>query len=205
MRMSTDENRDEELALQTIAAAAEAGITVFDTARAYGLGESELGHNEQLLARALRHSGAETSARIVTKGGMTRAGGGWIPDGRAKAILADCEATSWSSWASPARERAVLRRNTSLVATAGSTATSVEDPCESSPAHSMTSCHRARGGSSSTIRISPAQREVMCSRRRAGIEPVRDASGSTRRSPSHKSMSSSGCSRVLALSRLRRS
>jgi aryl-alcohol dehydrogenase-like predicted oxidoreductase len=93
MRLSTDENRDEGLALETIAAAAEAGVTVFDTARAYGLGAAELGHNERLLARALRLCGAERSARIVTKGGMTRTGGGWIPDGRAKAILADCEAS----------------------------------------------------------------------------------------------------------------
>ena len=36
MRLSTDEDRDEERALATIAAAASAGITVFDTARAYG-------------------------------------------------------------------------------------------------------------------------------------------------------------------------
>src|SRR5438552_16664327 len=72
MRMSTDESRDEELALETIAAAAEAGVTVFDTARAYGRGPAELGHNERLLARALRRCGAEGSARIVTKGGMTR-------------------------------------------------------------------------------------------------------------------------------------
>jgi aryl-alcohol dehydrogenase-like predicted oxidoreductase/adenylate kinase family enzyme len=93
MRMSTDESRDEELALETIAAAAEAGITVFDTARSYGRGADDLGHNEKLLARALRSCGAHTSARIVTKGGMTRTGGGWIPDGRAKAIRADCEAS----------------------------------------------------------------------------------------------------------------
>jgi aryl-alcohol dehydrogenase-like predicted oxidoreductase len=93
MRLSTDENRDDELALETIAAAAAAGITVFDTARAYARDASELGHNERLLARALRRCGAERSARIVTKGGMTRADGGWIPDGRAKAIRADCEAS----------------------------------------------------------------------------------------------------------------
>ena len=30
---------------------------------------------------------------MVTKGGMTRTGGGWIPDGRAKAIRADCDAS----------------------------------------------------------------------------------------------------------------
>jgi aryl-alcohol dehydrogenase-like predicted oxidoreductase/predicted kinase len=93
MRMSTDESRDEEVALDTVAAAAEAGITVFDTARAYGLGPAELGHNERLLARGLRRCGADAGARIVTKGGMTRTGGAWIPDGRAKAIRADCEAS----------------------------------------------------------------------------------------------------------------
>jgi aryl-alcohol dehydrogenase-like predicted oxidoreductase len=77
---------DEELAAATIAAASGAGMTVFDTARAYG-------ENEPLLARALRGCGAEARARIVTKGGMTRAGGAWIPDGRAKALRSDCEAS----------------------------------------------------------------------------------------------------------------
>jgi aryl-alcohol dehydrogenase-like predicted oxidoreductase len=86
MRMSTDEDQDVEQALETIAAAAEAGITVFDTARAYG-------DNERLLAHGLRRVKADATARIVTKGGMSRAGGGWIPDGRAKAIRADCEAS----------------------------------------------------------------------------------------------------------------
>jgi aryl-alcohol dehydrogenase-like predicted oxidoreductase len=93
MRLSTDDGRDEGVALETIAAAAAAGVTVFDTAHAYGLDEGELGHNERLLARALRLSGGEASARIVTKGGMGRTGGAWVPDGRAKAILAGCEAS----------------------------------------------------------------------------------------------------------------
>jgi aryl-alcohol dehydrogenase-like predicted oxidoreductase len=93
MRMSTDSARNEAQALETIAAAADAGITVFDTARAYGLDATDLGHNERLLARALRHRGAHATARVVTKGGMTRAGGGWIPDGRAGSILRDCEAS----------------------------------------------------------------------------------------------------------------
>ncbi len=75
-----------ELAFETIAAAAEAGVTVFDTARAYDA-------NEQLLARALRQCGAAEASRIVTKGGMTRPAGAWVPDGRAKAILADCQAS----------------------------------------------------------------------------------------------------------------
>jgi aryl-alcohol dehydrogenase-like predicted oxidoreductase/predicted kinase len=93
MRLSTDESRDEELAGETIAAAAKAGVTVFDTARAYGRGEADLGGNERLLARALRASGLQHTARIVTKGGMSRPGGAWVPDGRAKTIAGDCEAS----------------------------------------------------------------------------------------------------------------
>jgi aryl-alcohol dehydrogenase-like predicted oxidoreductase len=93
MRLSTDDERNEELALETIAAAAEAGITVFDTAHAYGRDEGELGHNERLVARGLRRCGADATARIVTKGGMRRPDGAWVPDGRAKAIRADCEAS----------------------------------------------------------------------------------------------------------------
>jgi aryl-alcohol dehydrogenase-like predicted oxidoreductase/predicted kinase len=93
MRLSTDASRDEPRALDTIAAAADAGVTVFDTARAYGRDESDLGHNERLLAQALRRCGAERNARVVTKGGMARAGAAWVPDGRAKAIRGDCEAS----------------------------------------------------------------------------------------------------------------
>jgi aryl-alcohol dehydrogenase-like predicted oxidoreductase len=73
MRLSSEE---------PIRAALAAGVSVFDTARAYG-------ESESIVARALHGVGA----RIVTKGGMRRAGSAWIPDGRAKAILADCEAS----------------------------------------------------------------------------------------------------------------
>jgi aryl-alcohol dehydrogenase-like predicted oxidoreductase len=93
MRLSTDDSRDQEIGFEAIGAAAEAGVTVFDTARAYGRGAAELGHNETLLAQALRRCGAHGRARVVTKGGMARTGGAWIPDGRAKAILTDCEAS----------------------------------------------------------------------------------------------------------------
>jgi aryl-alcohol dehydrogenase-like predicted oxidoreductase len=92
MRLATDVS-DEQTAAATVAAAAEAGVTVFDTAHVYGRTEGDLGGGERLLAGALRRSGAAASARIVTKGGMTRAGGAWVPDGRAKSILSDCEAS----------------------------------------------------------------------------------------------------------------
>ncbi len=81
---------DQRLALDTILAAADAGITVFDTAHAYG---RDRGDNERSVARALRAASWDRRARIVTKGGMTRLGDAWVPDGRAKAIAADCEAS----------------------------------------------------------------------------------------------------------------
>jgi|tagenome__1003787_1003787.scaffolds.fasta_scaffold20983060_4 aryl-alcohol dehydrogenase-like predicted oxidoreductase/predicted kinase len=82
MRLPADEQR----AFETVGAAVGAGVSVFDTARAYE-------GNERLVARALRAAGCERTARIVTKGGMTRPGGAWVPDGRAKGIAADCEAS----------------------------------------------------------------------------------------------------------------
>ncbi len=82
---------DGDGASDTIVAAAAAGITIFDTAHAYGGDDASAGQNEKLLARSLGSCGA--GARIVTKGGMTRVGTAWIPDGRAKAIQADCEAS----------------------------------------------------------------------------------------------------------------
>jgi len=93
MRLSTDSDRDDDAAVETIGAAAGAGITIFDTAHAYGPDAASAGHNERLVARALRMHGAIQRARIVTKGGMTRVGDSWIPDGRARVLLADCEAT----------------------------------------------------------------------------------------------------------------
>jgi len=72
----------EEEAAAIIRAAADAGVTVFDTARAYE-------GNEELLARAL----AGRAVRIVTKGGMARPAGRWVPDGRAGALRRDCEAS----------------------------------------------------------------------------------------------------------------
>jgi aryl-alcohol dehydrogenase-like predicted oxidoreductase/predicted kinase len=108
MRLSTDADRDAASARETIAAALAAGVSVFDTARAYGHDDADLGHNERVLAGALRVAGTGALRvagnatgervtaplpRVVTKGGMTRPGGAWIPDGRAKALQRDCEAS----------------------------------------------------------------------------------------------------------------
>jgi aryl-alcohol dehydrogenase-like predicted oxidoreductase len=67
MPLSTDTDRDPGCARATVSAAVAAGITVFDTARAYGRDDALRGHNERLLAGALREAGAARTARIVTK------------------------------------------------------------------------------------------------------------------------------------------
>jgi aryl-alcohol dehydrogenase-like predicted oxidoreductase len=85
MRLSTDPDRDEARAVATVRAALDAGIDLLDTARAYGLDDADAGHNERLIARAAHGR----PVRIVTKCGMRRPGGGWRPDGRARAIAGD--------------------------------------------------------------------------------------------------------------------
>ncbi|MGV3619400.1 MAG: aldo/keto reductase [Archangium sp.] len=70
----------------TVHAALEAGVTVFDTAHAYT-------GNEALLGRALAAHPLGAKARVVTKGGLVRDGAAWRSDARAKALVAQCEAS----------------------------------------------------------------------------------------------------------------
>jgi aryl-alcohol dehydrogenase-like predicted oxidoreductase/predicted kinase len=94
MRLTTDADHDERRALATLHAAIDAGITLFDTARAYARDDSDLGANERLLAHAFRERPAAAGrVRVVTKGGMRRPDGLWEPDGRARTLREDCEAS----------------------------------------------------------------------------------------------------------------
>lgn len=63
-----------------IEAALDAGIEWLDTAHAYE-------GNEERIARVLARRGAVDRVRTITKVGMTRPGGAWVADGRAKVIL----------------------------------------------------------------------------------------------------------------------
>lgn len=92
MRLSTEPTRDASVALATLEAALDAGVRIFDTARSYALDEHDLGHNEELLARALKRR-SDVTSRVVTKCGMRRDGGAWIPDGRARSIFEDATAS----------------------------------------------------------------------------------------------------------------
>lgn len=83
MPMSMRDDQDEQQAIRTIAAALEAGVTLIDTADAYHRDANEVGHNEELIARALREYGAGSADVLVaTKGGHLRPGDGtWTRNG----------------------------------------------------------------------------------------------------------------------------
>lgn len=95
MPLSTKEPRPSaEDAVATIHAALDAGVTLIDTADAYARDEAEFGHNETLVAQALRGYGGDTSAVLVaTKGGHTRQGREWTLDGSAGYLRRACEAS----------------------------------------------------------------------------------------------------------------
>jgi len=94
MRLSTRRDRDDGQGLAVLHAALDAGVTLLDTADAYGRDETDAGHNERLIARALASWGGDRSrVTVATKGGLTRPEGRWVPDGRARHLTAACEAS----------------------------------------------------------------------------------------------------------------
>jgi aryl-alcohol dehydrogenase-like predicted oxidoreductase len=83
MPMSIEGRPDEQRSIATIHAAIDAGVTLIDTADAYTLAGDEQGHNEELIAKALREYGGDTSGVLVaTKGGHLRPEPGpWAKNG----------------------------------------------------------------------------------------------------------------------------
>ena len=94
MPMSVRDVNDEGRGVRTIHAALDAGVTLIDTADAYSIDEDSFGHNELLIARALREYGGDTSGVLVaTKGGHTRRGSDWQLDGRPDYLRKACLAS----------------------------------------------------------------------------------------------------------------
>ncbi|MEL5992451.1 aldo/keto reductase [Microbacterium phosphatis] len=83
MPMSIEGRPDDARAIATIHAALDAGVTLIDTADSYHRDANEVGHNEDLIARALRSYGAPADEVLVaTKGGHLRPGdGSWTQNG----------------------------------------------------------------------------------------------------------------------------
>ena len=95
MPLSTHGRPAERVSLDVIHRVLDGGVTLIDTADIYCLDNSDIGHNERLIAKALRTwPGSRERVIVATKGGMTRPGG---PndrlgrDGRPEHLRAACE------------------------------------------------------------------------------------------------------------------
>ncbi|MFK5646058.1 aldo/keto reductase [Ornithinimicrobium sp. LYQ121] len=82
LSMGANERPDRDRAVATVHAALDAGITLIDTADIYAPSWDTMGHNEQVVAEALRSYGDTSHVVVATKGGITRGEGEtWGRDG----------------------------------------------------------------------------------------------------------------------------
>ena len=92
MHLSLQERPPEQESLRVIRAALDAGVRLIDTADVYCLDDTDIGHNERLVAAAVRGwDGPVEEVLVATKGGLTRPGGRWERDGRPEHLRAACE------------------------------------------------------------------------------------------------------------------
>jgi aryl-alcohol dehydrogenase-like predicted oxidoreductase len=91
MPLSIQGRPPEDQARRVLHAAIDAGITFIDTADVYCLDDDDIGHNERLIASALRQRDDRDRIRVATKGGLRRPKGAWTNDGRPKHIREACE------------------------------------------------------------------------------------------------------------------
>ncbi|MCM2279931.1 MAG: aldo/keto reductase [Oligoflexia bacterium] len=94
MALSLEDRPPEAQAIRTLHAAFDAGIGFIDTADSYCIDNSDLGHNERLIRKALaRWPGSPQEIRIATKGGVLRPRGDWITDARPRHLREACESS----------------------------------------------------------------------------------------------------------------
>jgi len=92
MHLSLQERPPQQVSIEVVRAALDAGVRLIDTADVYCLDDSDLGHNERLIADALRGwQGPQEDVLVATKGGLTRPGGRWERDGRPEHLRRACE------------------------------------------------------------------------------------------------------------------
>ena len=100
MPMSLSGRPPEEQSIRAIHAALDAGVNLIDTADAYSADASDFGHNERLIAKALR--GRRDDVIVATKGGHTRtADGAWELDGRPEYVKRACASSSSETFETP--------------------------------------------------------------------------------------------------------
>jgi len=93
MPLSTVNRPTSQQAIRLICEALDAGIDLIDTADVYCLDNSDIGHNERLIAEAMKVWQGSTPVTIATKGGLVRPNGDWVDNGNPDHLKAACEAS----------------------------------------------------------------------------------------------------------------
>ena len=91
MHLSISGRPPEDVGRRVLNAAIDAGVSFIDTADVYCLDDSDIGHNERLIASVLRERSDGDRIRVATKGGLRRPKGAWTNDGTPKHIREACE------------------------------------------------------------------------------------------------------------------
>jgi aryl-alcohol dehydrogenase-like predicted oxidoreductase len=92
MYLSIDGRPAESDAVRTLRAAFDAGVTLVDTADVYCLDHRDIGHNERLIAGAIRER-RRGSIAVATKGGIERPRGAWTRNASPSHLRRACEAS----------------------------------------------------------------------------------------------------------------
>lgn len=92
MHLSLEGRPPEADSIRVLHAAFDAGVTLVDTADVYCRDQHDIGHNERLIASALRTwRGARDSILVATKGGLVRPDSRWQSDARPAQLRAACD------------------------------------------------------------------------------------------------------------------
>lgn len=93
MPLSIRGRPSEAEALRVIHAALDAGMDFIDTADVYCQDHRDIGHNERLIAQALRTWPTRTEVIVATKGGLERPDGDWTTNGKPEHLKKACDAS----------------------------------------------------------------------------------------------------------------
>jgi aryl-alcohol dehydrogenase-like predicted oxidoreductase len=93
MPMSIQGRPETAQSIRVICMALDNGINFIDTANVYCLDDDDIGHNERLIALAIKEWGGSTPVLVATKGGMARPKGEWTNNGDPRHLKKACEAS----------------------------------------------------------------------------------------------------------------
>jgi HAD superfamily hydrolase (TIGR01662 family) len=83
LRLGTEGRPSEDDAVAVIRFALDQGLRLLDTADSYALDDRDLHYGERLVRKALAGwSGPRDQVRVITKAGLARPKGRWVPNGR---------------------------------------------------------------------------------------------------------------------------